>query len=164
MSEPYVSSYDDVFTKAFTGAIENVPWGQAVLVKDIVDQIQEQVVSSIENYVLDDMKRNLDDQIRGAASEVARSMVMNALAGDDETIRNLFGFTGWYMKHAWPYSAMPTQWKLIDALVDRRPEIFLDERLAQRDREITQLKERVAQIGKTADHYRRLYEGSPDDE
>ena len=70
---------------------------------------------------------------------------MNALAGDDQTIRNLFGFSDWYMKNLY-MGKLPTQWGLIDAIAERKPEIFRDERIAQQQAQIKQLTQELNRV------------------
>jgi hypothetical protein len=145
MSGPFVSSYDEAFLAAFGRGIKELPADKTKIVKDIVDKIHEEVVSHIEYYVQGEMASNAADHIRYEAAKICSSMLADALAGDDKTIRDLFGFSEWYTKHGYIGSGA-TQWKLIDAIVARRPDIFLDERLAQRDREIADLQREVKRI------------------
>lgn len=140
MSDPYVSSYDQIFLDAFKGAINTVPEDQAKLVKEIVTKIHDSVIDSIFYYVSDEMKSNLDAAIRDKAAEVAKSMLMHALAGDDKQLRNLFGFNDWYMKHRNRWNDIPEQWRLIDALVERKPELFVSEKIAQQETDIAVLQ------------------------
>lgn len=143
MNEPFVSSYEEQFMEAFDRGVQQLPEDRTKIVKDIVDKIHEEVITQLHYYIEDDLKKSLDDQIRDHASKVASSMLANALAGDDREIRNLFGFSDWYMKYAGVSGDLPTQWKLIDALVARRPDVFVDERIKQREREIVVLTERA---------------------
>lgn len=145
MSNPYVSSYDEVFRKAFAGAIEQMPEDHEAAIKDIYGKISDAVLEQLENYVQNDMKSNLDGAICHAAKDVAESMLRSALAGDDAQIRNLFGFNDWYMKHAYRGS-LPTQWKLIDAIVERKPELFVNEKLAQQAAEIKELQAQAERL------------------
>ena len=146
MNEPYVSSYDEQFMEAFDRGVQQLPEDRIKVVKDIVDKIHEEVITQLHYYIEDDLKKNVDAQIRDHASKVASSMLANALAGDDQEIRKLFGFSDWYMKYAGVNRDLPTQWALIDALIARRPDIFVDERIKQREREIAALTERVGRL------------------
>ena len=145
MTRPNVSRYDDAFIEAFGRGVEELPDAQTKLVKDIVDRIQEEVVTQIEAYVRDDMARNCSDALRETAAQMTESMLSNALAGDNYTIRNLFGFNDWYLKSLY-IGPRPTQWALIDAIVARCPDVFLDERLAQRDAEIARMAQDKANL------------------
>ena len=84
-------------------------------------------------------------------------MLANALAGDDDTIKTLFGFNDWYLKHIGHFDNIPTQWKLIDAIVDRRPDVFFDERLKQRDAEIASLQSTVIRLKMRVDQLQEEY-------
>ena len=139
MSEPFVSSFDEKFIAAFGRGIENLPEYQTKLVKDIVDKILTDVILMVESHIEEDMKRNMHEEIRSEAAKVAQSMLANAIAGNDKEIRNLFGFNEWYMKSAYVGDG-PTQWKLIDALVARSPDIFVNEKILQQDKKIELLK------------------------
>lgn len=154
MSEPIVSSYETAFVEAFGRGISAMPDDHTKVIKDIVDKIHERVISDIENYIMDDMKSNINDSIRQEAASVASSMLADALAGDDKEIRSLFGFHEWYMKSPWRNDGKPTQWALIDAIVARRPDLFVDERIKQRDREIEVAKGEIARLNKYIERQR----------
>lgn len=158
MSEPTVSSFDIRFMEAFKAGCSVIPEDQSKTIKDILDKIHERVITDLEYYIAENIKENANYAIRYEASEVAKSMLMNALAGDDKEIRNLFGFNDWYMKHAWNGDKLPTQWALIDALVARRPDLFVDERIVQRDREIVLLREELTRTQSTLNTYKEKYE------
>ena len=156
MSEPYVSAYDQVFLDAFDKGIKEMPQDLSGLVKTMLDKMHEEVLSSLQYYIADEMKSNLDLEIRDHASKVASSMLANALAGDDKEIRSLFGFNEWYMKH--PYSgSRPTQWGPIDAITARRPDLFVSERIAQRDAEIADLNQRITNLTRQFDYMKDNY-------
>lgn len=156
MSDPLVSSYDEKFMEAFGRGALTIPENKAKIIKDMVEKIHEDVISQIEYYVIDELKMNVNGAIRQEASEVARSMLMNALAGDDKEIRNLFGFNEWYMKHVWNFDRLPTQWALIDALIDRRPELFVDERIKQREAEIEGLQAKLKRANEECERLREI--------
>jgi hypothetical protein len=132
-----------MFIEAFGRGVEELPEDKTQLVKDIVEKIHEQVIESIEEYIWNEMASKAADKLRDTAAKMAESMLSNALAGDDEAIRNLFGFNGWYMKSFY-IGTRPKQWALIDAIVARRPDIFVDERVKQRDAEIVELNRRIS--------------------
>ncbi len=158
MTQPMVSSYDQVFMDAFDKGIKEMPDALPGLVKTMLDKVHEEVLTSLQYYIQDEMKSNLDAEIRDHASKVAESMLATALAGDSKEIRNLFGFNDWYMKH--PFMGgdrLPTQWALIDAIVARRPDLFVDERIAQRDAKIHQLNHRVVNLTRQLDYVKNNY-------
>lgn len=140
---PYVSPYADeireTLGKGFDAAMEAQP-DRAPLVKKLVDTIYEEVVTQLHDSIDLYLGENLRDALCGQAAKIAESMLMNALAGDNAELRNLFGFHDWYMKHARNFDRLPSQWALVDALVQRNPALFVDERIAQRDSEIAMLK------------------------
>jgi hypothetical protein len=148
---PKFSIYDDMFIEAFGRGVEELPEDKTQLVKDIVEKIHEQVIDRIEGYIRDEMASKAADELRDAAAKMAESMLSNALAGDDETIRNLFGFNEWYMSHLY-IGPLPTQWALIDAIAERRPDIFANERIKQRDAEIVELNRRIGDLKRYFDH------------
>lgn len=155
MSEPIVSSFDEKFMEAFGRGCDAIPSDQTKTIKKIIDQIHESVVSDLQYYIEEDLKQNMNHTIRDEASRVASSMLANALAGDDKEIRNLFGFNEWYMKHHFTFGTLPSQWALIDALVARRPDLFVSERIAQREAEISALQ---ASVARQKEYIERLIE------
>src|SRR6185437_13397980 len=156
MTQPFVSSYDQAFLDAFDKGIKEMPKDLSGLVKATLDRVHDDVLSSLQFYIQHDMQSNLDGEIRSHAAEVASSMLANALAGDDKEIRNLFGFNDWYMKHLYMGST-PTQWALIDAIVARRPDLFVDERIAQRDAEVRELNRQIANLKRRIEHLENPY-------
>lgn len=160
MSEPHVSSYNERFMEAFGKGVDSLSDDKSQLIKDMVDKIHEEVISRIEYYVIDELKSNVDDALRSEAAKVASAMLADALAGDDETIRTLFGFNKHYMTHRWIGDRRPTQWDLIDAIVSRRPELFVNEALAQKDVEIKAQTAEVARLHRRLDEMRNHYEGT----
>lgn len=140
---PYVSPYADeireALGKGFDAAFEAMP-DRAALVKKLVDDVYDDVVSRVHTAIDEYLGENLRDALCGQAAKIAESMLMNALAGDDKELRNLFGFSDYYMKHAWAFAKLPSQWALVDALVQRHPALFVDERIAQRDTEIVLMR------------------------
>lgn len=146
MSSPYVSSYDQVFREAFASGLDHMPLEhQGEAIKKIYDAITEAVLDRLENYIAGDMKSNLDDELCRTAAKVAESMLMSAIAGEDKQIKNLFGFNDFYMKN--PYMGqLPTQWKLLDSIIERRPDLFIDEKLSQQAVEIDALRSQIKRL------------------
>lgn len=136
----YVSSYEDVLRDGLEEAISKLPENHKDMINKITDticqEIQENVRYNTEAYLAESIK----DDITSRAAKVAESMLMNALAGDDKTIRNLFGFNDWYMKNLYLGRSLPTQWALIDAIAKRNPDIFSDERISQQAAQIKALQ------------------------
>ena len=81
MSNPVVSSYDDALIEAFGRGYEDFPEDKISVVKTIVEEINNEVIYKIEDYMRESMLMNLNSAIRDAASKVAGSMLANALAG-----------------------------------------------------------------------------------
>ena len=152
MSNPFVSSYSAALAEAFGRGFEEIPCDKVAIVKKIVEEIHTEVLDKIEDRMRESMLTQLNDKIRHTASSIASSMLANALCGDDKEIKNLFGFNDWYLKHSCSFSGLPSQWKLIDAIVHRRPDIFVDERIKQRDAEITDLKASVSRLKDRLDY------------
>ncbi|MDY3551461.1 hypothetical protein R5W24_000537 [Gemmata sp. JC717] len=141
----YVSSYEEALRDGLAEALSSLPDDHKEMIDEITDMIcekvQEQVRYNTEAYLAESIK----DDITTRAAKVAESMLMNALAGDDRTIRNLFGFNDWYMKSLYS-GRLPTEWALIDAIIERKPELFLDERLKQNAALIKQLQAECARL------------------
>jgi hypothetical protein len=131
--------------EAFEKGAKEMPSDLSGIVKAMVDQVHDEALDQLTSYITDEMRSNINAEIRNQAASVASSMLANALAGDDRQIRTLFGFNDWYMKHLYSGSK-PTQWALIDALVARRPDLFVSERIAQRDAEIGLLTQEVCRL------------------
>lgn len=135
----YVNQYQDTIQDAFKLATENLPDDHTKLVNDISDKICEQVSEKVRDLTTEYLFVNMADDIQRVAAKTAESMIMNALAGDDRELRNLFGFSDWYMKNLY-LGALPTQWELIDKLMERQPDVFCNEKIAQQQAEIEQLR------------------------
>lgn len=135
----HVSSYEDEFRESLDKALSELPEDHKKMINKVTgticEAIQEQVRYNTENYLAEAIK----DDIAQRAAKVAESMLMNALAGDDHTLRNLFGFSDWYMKNLY-LGKLPTQWALIEAIVAKNPQLFNDERFKQKDAEIAHWK------------------------
>ena len=157
MSNPVVSSFDKKFMAAFNSGCAAIPEDQSKTIKDVLDKIHERVISDLEYYIAENIKENASYAIRDEAAAVAKSMLMNALAGDDKEIRNLFGFNEWYMKHAYIGDRLPTQWALIDALMKRRPDVFTDERIAQRDCELALVRAQLTRTETALNSYKEQF-------
>ena len=142
---PYVSSYEETLREGLADAIAKLPDEHKDMIDKITDAIceaiQEKVRYNTEEYLAEAIKEDITQR----ASKVAESMLMNALAGDDATIRNLFGFSDWYMRNLY-LGSLPTQWKLIDAIVERKPDVFSDEKIKQQAAEIASLRHEVARL------------------
>lgn len=150
----FVNSYEKIFRDAFDRGLEAIrPEDKEALVKKLVDEICEATVDRVRSAIDEDLLANVRDNLCREAARVAESMLMTALAGDDAALRNLFGFDDWYMKT--PYvGQLPTQWKLIEALIERRPDLFVDERIAQRDAEVEALRRDNERLEKQVAWYR----------
>ncbi len=156
MTQPFVAMYTDSIRQAFSKVLENEEFAdQEKIVSSLVDKILVEVIDRLHYFVTEDMISNIGDTISAKAAEVAEHMLRDALAGDNQELRNLFGFNDWYMKHAFSASPLPKQWQLIDAIVKRNPQFFVDERLLQRDKEIALLKDNVQKLMK---ENQRLFE------
>ena len=141
----YVSSYEDDLREGLAEAISKLPDEHKEMINKITDTIceaiQEKVRYNTEEYLAESIK----DDICHRASKVAESMIMSALAGDDKEIKNLFGFNDWYMKNLY-MGKLPREWALIDAIAERKPEIFHDEKIKQQEAQIVELQREVARL------------------
>lgn len=135
----YVNSYEEIFKDGLENALKKLPDEYLELINKITDTIfekcQEKIRYETETYLAESIK----DDIINRAAKVAESMLMNALAGDEKEIRNLFGFHDWYMKHAY-IGNLPREWKLIEKIIEKRPDIFIDEKIKQLETQVEILK------------------------
>lgn len=155
----YVSSYDETIRAAFDKALDEfTPDDKIKLVKKLADDVCVEVVDRVRDYIDDHLYPNIKEAVCSKAAEVAESMLRSALAGDDQAIRNLFGFNDWYMKHAY-VGRLPTQWALIEAIAERNPELIASERIAQLTRENEILSREVDRLSKEAVRLRDYYQG-----
>lgn len=155
----HVSSYEETIRAAFDKALDEfTPDDKNKLVKNLADTVCADVVDRVRDYIDDHLYQNIKGAVCQKAAEVAESMLRNALAGDDKTIRNLFGFNDWYMKHAY-VGRLPTQWALIDAIIERKPELFAEERAAQQARHIEVLTAENDRLKAELARQRDYYEG-----
>jgi hypothetical protein len=142
MSDPFVSSYDEQIRAAFDHALGEMPTDHSKLICKVTDDICQEIHDQIRDKFVEYFFENIKDDICRKAAAVAKSMIISALAGDDKEIRHLFGFNDHYIRWAWPPNELPTQWRLIEAIAARRPDLFTDERLKQNEREIELLRQR----------------------
>lgn len=146
--------YVNRFQEALDVALGKLPEKHMDMIKKITDTIceavQENVRYNTEEYLADSIK----DDIAGRAAKVAESMLMNALAGDDKTIRNLFGFNDYYMKNLY-LGRLPTEWALIDAIAERNPKIFSDEMIKQQAAQIEELQKTCDRLRKYCDDHHK---------
>lgn len=154
----HVSSYETTIRAAFDEALGALPEDKAKLIKGVTDKIGDEIIESLRESVDDYLFRAIKDDMCRIASEIAESMLRHAMAGDEQTIRNLFGFTEYYMRHAY-VGRLPTQWALLDAIVERKPDLFRDEKLAQQARQIELLNTEIAQHKEANQRLRDYYEG-----
>lgn len=141
MTLPFVSSYDDAVRKAFD-AFEFKD--KEKIVTTLVDEIIEQVVDKARDEISSSLLADIQDDICRRAARIASSMLADALAGNDEQIRSLFGFDDYYLQHRFSDSRFPTQWNLIEAIAARRPDLFVDERIKQLEWKLGELEQRNA--------------------
>jgi len=131
--------YVSRFEEALDVALVELPEKHTDMINNITDTIcgaiQERVRECTVDYLADSIKEDISER----AAKVAESMLMNALAGDDQTIRNLFDFNSYYMKNLY-LGSLPTQWALIDAIAERNPKLFSDERIKQQAAQIVELR------------------------
>lgn len=147
----YVGSFEKAFRDAFSetlAELEAEPFEDQV--KKIADKLGEVVLDRVHDDIRDRLISSVGDSICEKASEVAARMLENALAGDDRTLRKLFGFYTYptaYQFSAW--GTRPQRWSLIEALMARSPEFFQNERIGQLEGEVAEYK-RIAEAARKA--------------
>jgi hypothetical protein len=163
-SAAYVSMYEREFREAFShslDALDTEPFEQSV--KKIVERIADDVVYRVHDDVRDRLISSIGDSICAKAAEVATRMLESALAGDEKEIKQLFGFYDYReggMAHmAFHFSPKPQRWQLIEALMERGPDVFIDERIGQLGENIVARDREIERLRKTVDFYRALSEG-----
>ena len=139
----FVSSYDTALEESFRMGIQGLTASQEQILKESLDVLKEEVFERLLSTMKQYLVENLQDEIRQAANNHAVGILESALAGDDETIRNLFGF---YSIETRPIfqGRLPKQWALIDAIFKRNPQVFIDQKIAQQQAEIQQLRDDLA--------------------
>ena len=148
-----VSSFEDRFREAFDTA-KDLPQDYEDLIKRIEDYIWDKVQNKLREGTVYYLKDNIQDDICQEAASVAESMLRNALAGDNKTLRNLFGFSDWYMRHRY-LGDHPTEYALLDHLIQRHPDLFVNEKIAQLETDNAALKKEINRI---RTYYREKYE------
>lgn len=142
----YVNPYEASIRAAFHNSVsDDIPEDSEKLIIKISDDICEAVSERIRDRVRTWLLDNIKDDICREAARVAESMLMNALAGDDKELRNLFGFSDWYMSHLY-VGALPTQWRLMEKLIERHPDLFVSERIAQLDKQVEEQSKTIARL------------------
>ena len=147
MTKPVVDQAAAFFTADFPDAMSEIPASLPKVIKLLLDKTFEEVATKIENYILENLRDKLKEEVKDVAAEVAESMLCSALAGDNQEIKNLFGFHSWYNQRAY-VGKLPTQWALIDAIVARNPGLFESERIKQLETDVQYLKEENARLAK----------------
>jgi hypothetical protein len=147
-----ISPYTATIQEAFNLAVSDLPDDHTKLVDDIVDKIGEQVLEKVRDNARNYLLENISDDIQRAAATVAESMLMNAMAGDKKELRNLFGFSDWYMNYLY-LGDYPREYQLLDMLIERNPDIFINEKIAQLTaanehykKEINRLRDYIAKL------------------
>jgi cell division protein FtsB len=146
--------YADTIRKAFSELPTNLV-DQEKIVENIVKNVLESVVDKVQFQISDYLIENIKGDVCQKAAEIAEHMLRDALAGDDKELRNLFNFNDWYMQYSMPLSVnLPKQWKLIDAIVKRHPQFFVDERIKQYEKHVESLKANIQRLEKHIDELR----------
>jgi hypothetical protein len=145
VNDMHVSSYEEVLREGLDKALSELPEDHKQMINKITDTICEAIQESVRYNTEAYLAEAIKDDIASRAAKVAESMLMNAISGDDKTIRNLFGFNDWYMKNLY-MGKLPREWALIEAIVERKPDLFNDERFKQKDAQIANLQREVARL------------------
>lgn len=159
----FVSSYHEAFRNAFAEvATEDAADRFEADLKKIADQVCERVVDRIGDDIRDRFLASMSDAICGKAAEVATHMLEAALSGDDAEIKNLFGFytrSEGDLKHLALFGYKPTRWTLIEALMERRPDVFNDERIHHLNETVLALRDENKRLHKRAHWWQAKAEG-----
>ncbi len=148
----YVSSYENHLRDGLDTALNKLPEEYLESINKITDIIIDQCQEKIRFYTEEYLAESIKEDIMNRAAKVAESMIMNALAGDQREIRNLFGFNDWYMKHAY-VGNLPREWKLIEEIVKRMPEVFVDEKIKQLETQVKNLEKECVRLRSYWDGY-----------
>lgn len=158
-----VSMYEDAFRKAFSETLSELePEPFEATVKKIVDRLAEDVVDRVHDDVRDRLISAIGDSICAKAAEVATRMLEDALTGDEQQLRNLFGFyTHKEGELAWRAFSTPKlqRWGLIEALIERRPDLFVSERIDELNEHVIYLNRERARLQKQCSWWRDKAEG-----
>lgn len=163
----FVSSYQDAFQDAFKETLAEIdvePFESSV--KKIVSRLAEDVVDRVHDDVRDRLITSIEDSISAKAAEVATRMIEHALCGDEAEIRNLMGFYSYpagSRKHMANSPYYIAGWKLLMALMDKRPDIFVDERIAMLNELLAAEKDKSAREMRRAHWWQAQAEGREPD-
>jgi len=138
------------YTDALEMAIDDLPEKHTGLIEKITDQIWDEVQNKLRDHTTQYLLDIVKDDLQQKAAEMAESMLRNAIAGKDRAIRNLFDFNDYYMKNLY-VGKPPTQWKLLDTIIERHSNVFIDEKIKQQKTEIENLKRENLRLTKYLD-------------
>lgn len=155
----YVTPYEEKLREGLEKAISEIPDDHKKMIDKITDTICESIQERVRSNTQEYLAASIQDDIFHRAAKVAESMLMNALAGEDKEIRNLFGFSDYYMKSLY-LGKLPTQWALIDAIAKRNPKIFGDERIKQQEAQISDLQRELTRVRSYWEGYEVVERGS----
>ncbi len=145
MNDIFISLYEEIIRDAVDKALGNkLPFDREKIIKEYTDKMCYEVIDGIRDYITDEFFENVKDDICRKAAEVLTSMLKDALAGDDETLKNLFGFRYEYLHFRFiPYNTynLPTQVNLINTIVKANPNIFVNEKIKQLEWELKYYKD-----------------------
>ncbi len=136
----YVSIYDGVIDEAFRKGIDGLSETQEATIKVVIDELLERVSEGLRNSMKDWLIENLKDDIARKAAETAERMIESALAGDEDQIINLFGFYSHYKDRPVYGGKHPRQWDLLNAIIAKNPEPFVNEKIQQQASYIKQFE------------------------
>ncbi len=141
----YVNSYEEIFRDGLENALSKLPSDYLESINKITDAIFEQCQEKIRYETETYLAESIKEDIANRAAKVAESMLMNALAGDEKEIRNLFGFNDWYMKHAY-IGNLPREWKIMEEIIKKRPDVFIDEKIKQLEKQVKILEKECLRL------------------
>jgi hypothetical protein len=94
-----------------------------------------------------DTAEEIADRMNATARALAERWIGEALAGDDERLRFIFGLNGYRpTQDALMQDYLPRGWHLLRALAERFPDLLASEVMRQQDLEIAALRQEAADL------------------
>lgn len=118
------------------------------LVDKMVSDIHDKLFEKVSNRLFDHLIESVQDRIDIVASDGASAILAKALQGDDKTLKDLFGFSDWYLNRSsiiFEFRDL-TQVKLIEYLIKTYPQFFIDEAFKQKDTILNLHKDEIERL------------------
>lgn len=140
----YISSYEAKLRELVDREIKDLEDPESDLIKKLCDTMHERIVQRMHDEMKDYFISNLRDDLCREASRMAEERIEAVLSGDDDEIKNLFGFHRHYKDRPVYDGRHPHQWDLIDSITARNPGLFINEKIEQQAGYIEQLESDLA--------------------